>query len=141
MQVCKYFCHPSFPYNPVTFMIGNYEPGVLPGWLLHSIKEDAVAHFDNVHEIPSDLWIIEWFEIYQQFTVIDEIIPKIAYCQCSRLILKNQVLDIDDFITLTISSQVQFLHFSSTFVKTKNNHPVPFEKFLETLPKVKEIKL
>jgi hypothetical protein len=140
MHVCKYFCYQKFPFYPVKYVIGNYSRFEFPGWLLRSIPENNLQYFDKIKNVPPNLWVTEWLEIFNETRVIYDLMPKIAYCECSSLILKNQILRFDDYVMLTKAGKVDNLYFCNTHIKFDNGKIVPFERLLETLKNVTTIK-
>uniref|UniRef100_A0AC35GWG7 Uncharacterized protein n=1 Tax=Panagrolaimus sp. PS1159 TaxID=55785 RepID=A0AC35GWG7_9BILA len=128
MKACKYFCYQKFPFYSVKYVNGNRSR-----WILHSFPEKNLQYFDKIENVPPNLWITEWLEIFNETEAISDLFPKIAYCECSSLILKNQILTFDDYVMLTIAGKVDYLYFYNTRIKFDNGELVPFERLIETL--------
>uniref|UniRef100_A0AC35FD13 Uncharacterized protein n=1 Tax=Panagrolaimus sp. PS1159 TaxID=55785 RepID=A0AC35FD13_9BILA len=92
-------------------------------------------------KVPCKFWITDIFHFPFVTTQnkISSIIPKNYRCDVKVLRLFHQTISFDAFLFL--SSNVEIIKLDFVTVKNENGSIVPFEKLVEILPKIKEIKL
>uniref|UniRef100_A0A914PR26 Uncharacterized protein n=1 Tax=Panagrolaimus davidi TaxID=227884 RepID=A0A914PR26_9BILA len=127
IQSCKYF----FAKNQI-FVIENLS--FTRDYRIKLSSNGFEKPFD-IAKVPCKLWINEIFH-FPYF--ISLIIPKIYRCDVKFLRFFHQTISFDAFLFL--SSYVEIIELEFVTVENENGSIVPFEKLVEILPKIKEIK-
>uniref|UniRef100_A0A914Y7I1 Uncharacterized protein n=1 Tax=Panagrolaimus superbus TaxID=310955 RepID=A0A914Y7I1_9BILA len=88
----------------------------------------------------SKLWITDYLSVYTANDSNNSVVlnfPKIYQCDATYLLLKNQVISLNEFMFLCLS--VEELGLEEVTVKNDNGTVVLFDKLAEQFPNVKEI--